>query len=161
VARFLRAIRQRRWFTYPDIDWLPQGELQADALLDLRTVGNSISLYEIRDDSDELRIATALAANRDNVDVIDYAVFEDSQFTELDLAVSQSVGETPDATVNSLHYDLLNLTARQVGGLAEVISNGAHTRIPRKTVSSLLAEAIEVERLDRERIKLSLLSRLQ
>ena len=160
MARFLRAIRQRRWFTYPDILWLSQGELQSDALLDLRTVGNAISIYEVRDDTDELRVATALAANRDNVDVIDYAVFEDIHFTALDLELAQPEGETPDVIVNTLHHDLRNLPARQLVGLAEIISSGVHTRIPRKTVSSLLTEAIEAERLDRGRIKLSLLSKL-
>lgn len=158
---YLRSIRQRRWFQHPDIPWLPQGELQGDALLDLQPKDNSLSIYEVRNEAEERRVAVALAANRDNLDVFDYAIFEGTQFPTIGVNVVPCEGETPDAEVNSFHHDLRQLTVHGLVGLAEVISTGKQNRIPRKTLKSRLVEAIKAGTLHKDKMKTGLLSKLQ
>lgn len=61
----LRAIRKAKRYKNPDLSWLGQDELQADAMQDLKTDSNSISVWHIVDDqSNKERIVAALAATR-------------------------------------------------------------------------------------------------
>lgn len=143
-------IRQGRWLTHPDVPWLPPGELQSDALLDLQTKGNSISVYEVRTGGDEDRIVDALAANRGKLDVFDYAIFEDTRFTQFGVTVMPCEGETPDASVNALHHELRNVTVRQLAAAADAVSSGTKRRILRKVVRSRLIQAIDNGVLRRE-----------
>ena len=45
--------RQGRWL---DLEWLPKGELQSDALLDLKTEDNKLSVYKVDGVEDTERV---------------------------------------------------------------------------------------------------------
>ncbi len=160
MTYFLRVIRQTRWLKYPDLDWLPVGGLQGDALGDLQTTGNALSIFKVESETDKERVVIGLAANRDNLANLDYAVFEDSLFNTLGIAAEQREGATPDIQVNNLHYELRNLTVGQVAQLAQVVSTGEHGRISRKQVKSQLQAAISAGTVDRGRLKPQLLKDL-
>jgi hypothetical protein len=160
VANFLRTVKQSRWYKNPRVDWLRVGEVQADALLDLRTKDNALSVYEVKNDAEAIRVATALAATRDHVDHFSYAVFEGSQLPKLGIEPDRQDGDTPDAEVNKLHYDLQHLTVEKLSGLAQLISQGELRRILKKQMLSHLLKSIEDGNLDRSRIKASGVERL-
>jgi hypothetical protein len=44
VPFFLSKIRKSKWYKHNDVPWLAEGELQADALGDLATNANALSL---------------------------------------------------------------------------------------------------------------------
>jgi hypothetical protein len=157
-VRFLRLIRQARWISP---EWLPVGELQGDALLDLQTKDNALSVWEVRSDADEERVAVALAASRDNVDVLDYAVFDDSEFPSIGITLGKQDGATPDMAVNQLHYELDNLTVSKIAQLAQVLSRVKPVRIPRKQVIFRLKEAVSTGTLNKETVKPGLLEALR
>ena len=161
MTRFLRITRQARWLKHPDLEWLSQGELQSDALGDLQTRDNALSVYRVDGKKDAERVVVALAANRDNLANLDYAIFEDVDVASIDIEISQNEGETPDAEVNELHYDLANLTARRLVQLAQVISLGEHSRMPKKTVQVRLRRALLAGYLDKVRLKPHLLRSIQ
>jgi hypothetical protein len=161
VTHFLRVIRQARWLQHPDLEWLPPGELQGDALRDLETTDNTLSVYEIKSEAEVAPVTLALAANRDNVAVLDYAIFDDAEFASLGIVAEQREGATPDAAVNAQHYNLRNLTVGQFAGLAYVISRGNHERLPRRQIKTLLTEAVTAGILNRHRMKPQLLRELQ
>jgi len=161
VARFLRIIRQARWFAYPDIPWLAPGELQADALSDLRTEGNSLSVWLVGSDPDERRIVVALAANRERLDVFDYVVFEDTRLVGLGVHIAPVDADTPDAAVNQFHRELRNLTVRQLAELAVVVSVGRRQRTLPKSVKSRLIEALQAGTLNRGKLNPKLLAELE
>ena len=158
---FLRTIRQSRWYGYPDLDWLPVGELQGDSLLDLRTTDNTLSVYAVNNEYDKERVTVALAANRKFIDVLDYAVFDDSDFASLGIIAEPYEGNTPDAAVNRLHYHLRNLTLGRLAGLAKVVSEVDHTRIARNVVKARISEAIAGGILPAEKLQSELLAALQ
>ncbi len=153
---FLRMINNKlHWREFPDatVPWLKQGEVMSDALADLKTKGNALSVYEVGEDADEGRITVALAASRDRVDNIDYAIF-DAQFAELGIDVVRSEGMTPDAGVNEAHRDLQHLTVRHVVGLAEAISNtGKFKRTQGKDVKTGILEAVSTGILDKGKMR--------
>lgn len=160
MTYFLRSIRQARWLKYPDLNWLPHGELQGDALRDLQTTDNALSIYKVESEGDKERIVIGLAATKDNVANLDYAIFEDSKFSVLGIAAEEREGDTPDIEVNKLHCELRNLTVGLLAQLAQVVSMGKHNRILKKQIKSGLQAAVNAGMVDRGRLKPQLLKEL-
>ena len=153
MRQFLRSIRQGRWYRYPVVDWLDDGELQGDALSDIRTQDCRLSVYRVTSDADRQRVAVALAATRNEFSNMDYAVFVDSDLDALGITVQPTEGDTPDEAVNELHYELGNLTVKRLALLAKIVSVGEHRRIRQKQIKVLLQEAARSGRLDMARVK--------
>ena len=157
MPQYLRSIRQGRWRAP---SWLRCGEVQADALGDLATVDNQLSVYRVESQQDINRITIALAATRDNLQNVDYAVFDDAEFENIGIQISQSPGKTPDQVVNELHHDISNLTARQTAALAAIIARGKIERRPRGEIRDGMQAAMRCGALDYKAMKEHLLSKL-
>ena len=162
MSRFLRITRQGRWLNDTDDDkWLPPGETKADALRDLQTHENALSIYRADDESATNRICLAIAATRENLGHLDYATFDATELQSIGIEPSRIAGKTPDPEVNQLHYDLTMLTVEKVSQLARVIAAGDHNRIPKKSIESSLRAALQSDSLDRNGIKSKLLQKLE
>lgn len=141
----LRKIRKPKWYKNPEIEWLKEGELQADALGDLGTKNNILSMYEIQEDRSNLEsVVTALAVNCDSIANFDYALLNCKYVSNLGIEVQSTKGGTPDKTVNSSHYDLIELTAPRLMKLAETIQTSAERgRVREKTVLKLIVATVQ------------------
>lgn len=167
MPQYLRSVRRGRW-ELPQ--WLSPSrgdhqadalcDLQADALGDLATRGNKLSVFRVESDQDIDRITVALAATRDNLQNVDYAVFDDAELQGIGIHIRQSPGKTPAYQVNELHYDFFQLTARQTADLAAIIAKGNIARRPRFEIKESMRLAIQGGELDQEAIKKSVLSQL-
>ena len=161
MTRYLRVVRQRRWATFPDIDWIAPGETQADALLDLQTRGNRLSVFRVDEDQDIQRIVVALAATRDHISNLDYVIFDDDDLVAQGVQITQTFGETPDETANTLHHDINNLTAHQVGLLARTIAVADHARVLRRDVQEMLTYALQSGDLEPDAFTAGVLARIR
>lgn len=160
MTRYLRMIRQARWLKYPDLGWLSEDDIQGDAFGDLQTTDNKLSVYRVENDEVRERIVIALAANRDNVANLDYAILEEDALSKVGIEIRQQDGNTPDTSVNKLHYDLTLLTVTNLSKLAQLVSSGEQARTPRKTVRAGLRQAVQLGTLDVRKIKPALVSRI-
>lgn len=155
MARILRKIRKNRWYKTEEISWLPDNELQADALDDLRTKSNELSVYRVDENESNLgRVIAALAANTDNPSNIDFAIFGQEIISEIGIKAKNSRGDLPDDQVNHWHTDLYELSASQLLELAKAIK--AKARIERKgykQVLELVADSLVEGSIERTRIK--------
>jgi hypothetical protein len=141
MPRFLRSITRSRWDTYPDIPWLELGQLKADVFRDLSTTDGLLSIWEVPEGLTAERIAVAMAATRDNLGPMDIVVFDDLPL-QLDVVPDRAPGDTPDAEVNSFHYDMRHLTVQKLLALAMHMSGGAYTRLPLRQVETGLRDGI-------------------
>ena len=160
MPNYLRSIRQSRWNTP---DWLAPSpnQIQADALKDLNTKSNLLSVYLAESPQDIDHITIALAATRENVQNLEYALFNDATFQDIGIAISQSPGRTPDWTVNQLHYDLGKLTATQILAVATTVAKGEIRRKQSKDIGRGLRTAIKNGALDTGTINQTLLAKIQ
>lgn len=160
MAQFLRTVRRGRWFRHPEIMGLAPGEIQADALGDIATTDNRLSVYKVTDPSEITRIATALASTRVFLSNFDYLLFDESFLVPLEIAALQNRGATPDAEVNDLHYNLDIHSGNILLSFAESIADGQVTRIRQQNVKINLQEARSRGALDESQIAEKLLEAL-
>ena len=152
MATFLRAIKKARWYTKPEWEGWGHGDIQSDALLDLRTQDNALSVFRVDEGTEIGRIVTALAATRENLSHLDYVVFDDAPLASYGVHIAQRDGKTPDSEVNHIHYDVVNLTVLKLVQVAQTVSRCKPERVPKIEVRAKLRQALENQWLDSERV---------
>ena len=152
-----RKIDHKSWWR-PDRDtsenWLPKDELRADALQDLKTENNALSVYLLSDDESALdRVIAACAGTRNCVNEVDYVLVDSNVIGDLDFTVRDVLGRTPDDEVNKWHRDLCELSATKLLTLALTINKySAVNRRQQKEVGRLLNSAVKSGFIDPQRL---------
>jgi hypothetical protein len=164
VSFVLREILNRAWFlnafVVKEQVWLSPTDLQADAFKGVKTSENTLSVYELVDDAAATvdRALAALAATREHVPQLDYVLLNRAILNELRLETRRTLGETPDAEVNTWHLDVKQLNSTRLTDLCNAIRDrGRFFRRRPKQVARLVYQALEANRLDRGQIKPELL----
>lgn len=152
----LRKIRKSRWYNSERVLWLPAGEVQADALNDLQTIGNELSVWLIEDNKSNLnQVITALAANTEHVSNFDYILFSQQLLSRTDISMKESKGVSPDDHANAnWHRDLVELSVGKLADLARQIQRqGEKARILQKNVVNRIVEGVRSGRIEMTRLK--------
>ena len=160
MPTFLRIIRKGRW--HPKVDWegWRPSDVQGDALLDLQTDDNVLSVFRVDGSVGIDRVATALAANRENLSNFDYGVFDSTLLANPSIRIVQKDGGTPDEDVNHEHYDVVNLTIVKLIQIAETVSASSPKRMPKGQMKEKLQYALSNQWLDQSRMNSGLLGQL-
>lgn len=151
----LRKIRRAKWYKNAEVPWLPQGELQADALSDLSTKDNELSVWLIHDNKLNLnQVLAALAANLDTVSNFDYALVDEQRVAGIGIKIAESKGNLLDPDVNALHRNLSELTAAKLMELASALQSHADIlRLLPYQVGALIREAVQQGRIELGKLK--------
>src|SRR5687768_15193465 len=155
MAFLLRTISRGKWVPPA---WMQTGEVPADALTDLRSKDNILSVWAIDDAQTNLNaVIEAFAADREQLDKLDYTLVEQQLLPPISITVAVVEANTPHATANANHRDLVELTVDKVAALARVMMPLTRVRIPQTRVKELLTAALSEGRLDRTKMKAELL----
>lgn len=88
---FRKLDRKARFYR---VKWTGTDDVQADALREFRTKGNALSIWLIDDSLSNLeRVIAAVAAGRDRLCNLDYALIDRTLLDELDIQVRSQEGE--------------------------------------------------------------------
>lgn len=141
---FRKIDRQLRWETP---DWLPDDEASADAVTDLRTSSNKLSIYFVDQISVD-RLIAALAATRKDLDHLDYLLVPRSKFMEAvaqsGVTLEESSDGTGDAVANEWHRDLVRLTGTKLVQVAACLQhNSERQRCHFKRIGALIVSAVK------------------
>lgn len=120
--RYLRKISKQRWIDEPL--WLPEGETPADCISELRTDENALSVYLMDSREPEAwiaRVAAAIATKSDSLRKMDFFCLSTDFLERLSVKIVQTPGKTPDAVVNSWHFELQELTASRLAEIAREV----------------------------------------
>jgi hypothetical protein len=108
-------------------------------------------------------VLTAIAANREHFEKVDYAVFDDAVVGHCGITIRPTPGQLPDEHASrTWHRDLQEMSGRKLVSLAESIAaGGAAERKPLGKVKELLALAARDGHIKRELMKDTLAAKLQ
>ena len=135
------------------------GGIHADALKNLRTHENSLSVWKIEADKRNLqRVLAALAATRDKIEKLDYALVDKNAVLSLKIRCVRGQGDTLDYEANGLwHKNLECLTGIDVVRLAELITDsGQSGRIHDREIAEMISNSIQQGFIDPSRVRSSL-----
>jgi hypothetical protein len=162
VPLLLRKIRKSKWYKNDSVPWLEEGEIQADALGDLVTSGNTLSIWLVEDDKSNLeQVIVALVSSCDNISNFDYALINVDLLLSVGIKIDTKEGLTPYLRANQWHRDLVELTTNKLFKLAEVMAiHSTRERVSEKTVLNLIRAAVQNEKIDKTKLKEGVIKRL-
>jgi len=148
VPFFLRKIGKAKWHKYTVTD-----PLQSDALADLKTSSNTLSVWLIKDDKSNLeQVITALISSCDRFSNCDYVLIDINLVDSIGIKHEEVEGQTPYAVANQWHRDLIDLTVDKIFNLAKVIEPLDKGRFPEKNVKNLIREAYKNGQIDETKL---------
>lgn len=154
----LRKVANSKFRVRPDLDWLKDGDLQADALKNLATAHSTVSVYKLTKRVSRRRIVAGLASTNDRVTKIEYVLLElDFLFSNgYEVKNTPEDGNTKDKGVNCHHYDIVNLSPRKLYDLARYVARCVRENqlIYRESyVARFIENSIESSYIDRNELK--------
>lgn len=161
MRRLLRLIKRTRWIREGRA-WLRPDETRSDALADLGTNEDRLSCWVVDEANfPKDRLLAALAANKENIDALDYVTFElDSGKTGIEFECTH--GQTLDDQLNSsFHCDLVHLSTTKINALARVMDDeNARQRLQPKDVCSLISRYVDDGSINVDRLSQSIRKRI-
>ena len=142
MSIFLRKLANKNHFNRPE--WLEDDDVPSDALASFITTDSALSLWTIEDDESNLqRVIAALAASRDSIAKLDYALVNESVLDITGVYLSRVKGRSPDGGANGLwHRDLTGLSGKRLVELATKMCECQMKRVPQSDVQAWLLESI-------------------
>jgi hypothetical protein len=170
MSFIIRIVSSKRRFDEPDPDenpWLGENEIPADAVTDLKTSKNELSIFKVENDSSDIeRVVSAFASRRDSFANVDFVYFDSIIFEEIirqhGLKTNNNLGATPDKEVNKWHCNIVELTDRKVIELAKaMIYQGEKGRKDKKKIKRLIEDACSQKKLAEKEMNQKLLTKLR
>ncbi len=149
MAKLLRKVKQNRWFRADVQHLLDVGDVPADAIGDLSTSQNSLSVYRVEGEIAEVeRVARALASGANHLDNVGYVLFDEALLAKASIEMATTNGGTVDSVVNKWHVDLTNLTGKKLVALTTLIFlEGESGIILKKRIIELVREGLNSKEL--------------
>ena len=154
----MRALLKKLdWFLEEPISWLSTGDIPADPLGQLATKKNTLSVYEVNDDQYRIeRVAAALAANRKDIDTIEYFTFDQSILERVGISLRDVKGDTCDEEVNSWHRDMIEISGNNLLTFAkQVVQIIPSDFVVKPRVRELIIDSLRTDRYVYSKVQLS------
>jgi hypothetical protein len=163
VPLLLRKIRKSKWYKNDAVSWLNEDENQADALGDLVTSNNTLSVWLVEDDKSNLdQVIVALASTSDNISNLDYALVKVDLLLNIGIKIESKEGLTPYSKANKWHRDIEEMTATKLYKLAEIIFiHSDIARVSQKDILNLIKVAVQKEEIDKAKLKEGIINKIK
>ena len=152
-----RKIQRSRWEEKLQAD--PE-DVAADAVTsDLRTQGQTLSVWECGATEDEMReIVLALACVMKGSDSMDLVLLDVNVLDSADVPIRRTPSNTPVVALNSRHTDLVELTLTRLGVVARHIADKVRSdtncrEFRKKEVRDIVIKAVHERRVRVESLK--------
>ena len=147
-----RGIKNKNYFLKGtcDFEWLSEGDLIADVFLDLCTHNGKLSVFQIDENQSHLcRVIAAFSASRENVTDIDYILVPGKDLRDR-FDVMNTLGQTPDDTVNDFHLDIVGLTPAKLLELVGLFRFHKDTmkRYKKPRITKLIQKGLHERQID-------------
>ena len=153
MALLVRKISRGKWPDNP----CSINCLQADAISDLRTQGNTLSVWRVENlnEIDEAVLALEKKKKTERIETITIVWEDEEVFLKKGITVNDTVeGDTVVTDLRPKHRDLSDLSYDSLGVISEIIMNSLNSsntkRIPRQDVKKILVNAYKNDRISEE-----------
>lgn len=152
--------------------WPRKGEggsvaaIRADAITgDLRTTGDTISLWRIESPADLNQAVLALATGNDKAATHNVLLISEESLQKCGFILAEHEGNTPLEAMVKEHRDIVNVNYDSLGKLAqliiEAINAGKMYTITRKPLLGMIVDAYKNGEINRDKLKEEMLKEIE
>lgn len=169
MGYYVRKISLSKWPKPPSFEEFDIHSLRADAIADIRTIDDSLSLWSIPSESsadiNEAVLALATSINQSSFDKIDVVVFSDEDILANGFQLEIAEGDTAVTDLKCTHRNIVGLTYDSLTNVIKMISKktiaGHQIRRNKRAIETLIKDnlgRINISEFSNESIKEKILS---
>lgn len=150
MALLVRKIARAKW---PDVI-CPMDGIQGDAISDLRTRGNTLSVWRIDglEELDEAILALAASSQTSAIENMCVVWIPEEEFVKNGILIDDGIkGDTIVKDLEETHRDLIQINYRSLGIISEIIMNEVisnhYKRVGKGAVKKALVQAYLAHRI--------------
>lgn len=151
---YVRKISLSKWPKPPQETPLDIQKLRADAVANVRTFNDNLSIWSVASNSDsdinEAVLALTTASGQSSFDKMDIVIFSDSDLSAKGLKLESADGDTAVTELRKTHQNIVGLTYDSLTSVMSIISditfNGRQKRRTGKEIEHLIK--INYDRID-------------
>jgi len=152
MSLLIRKIEKAKWMQN---DIVGGEDVSADAITNcMKTKGNTLSTWEISEESDISDAVLAIVSVHQHLDTIDIVCLKRSSLESQGLKLQSTPGNTPVKDLINQHVDISDLTYRSLGTVAEQIVQEIKcekvVRYTKGMIKRLLNGAIDLGRVQKD-----------
>jgi hypothetical protein len=141
--------------------WIPEDDFQGNALNDLKTSANTLSFFEYDGSAETLqRIAAAMICREGHIRNFGYALLNPAAISNIGVAIDRKGGETNDEFVDSLHVNVIEVSAVRLLELARLIFRSTRRELVKSEVKECVRRSKERCFLPEEAIPADVIDKL-
>ena len=150
MTMLARKISRGKWATK---EYLPKNSVRADAVTDLKTTNDALSMWRCENDQDVDEVFLALATGTQNkgLDTMDVVVIPQKELEKAGLVSDARDGDTAVSDLKPRHVDLVRLDLEQLGQIAHMLADRVNRdEVCRRTegqIKRLVRDAVSAGRL--------------
>lgn len=164
MAYLVRKVSRGKW---PD-EKQAKDDYAGDTISDLRTTKNTLSLWmiESEEELDSAILALSASSKSETIEAIDVAWFPIEVIDTYGITISKdTLGDTVVSDLAETHRDVVNVTYKTLGDIADIITvamseQNRHKKVTLGTVKKGLAKAYKDKRISEEKCKPELLEKI-
>jgi len=162
MSLLVKKIEKGKWLQN---DIIKGEDISADAITNcMKTKNNTLSMWRIDDEGKIDEAVLAIVSAHQHLESFDVVWMKISQLEEYGIGMQDTPGTTPISDLVERHVDIVNLTYRSLGKVANcIVKSFSDSSVKRYTYASLkklLKSAIKSGRLEVERIAPSVAEKL-
>jgi hypothetical protein len=162
MSLLVKKIEKSKWLQN---DIMNGEDISADAITNcMKTKNNTLSMWRIDDEKQIDEAVLAIVSAHQHLDTFDVVWVNVSQLEEYGIGMQDTPGITPIDDLVDRHVDIVNLTYRSLGKVANCIvkcfSDSSLKRYTYADLKKILKRAIKSGRLEVERIAPSVSEKL-
>lgn len=166
MSEFIRIIKRSRWQSKEAING-DINNIKAKTIvqeMSMREGAEGLSIWKLEDPAD---IALALiSSNKENIEKIDVLKINEDELKKCGLQIVQIDGNSVVEKLNEFHYDIINMTYKNLGDFANVIVEALEEKENFKQISVIeikkyINSAIENGDLELENLNEKLINKLK
>ncbi len=164
MAYLVRKISRAKW---PE-QICKVTDIMADAISDIRTSGNTLSVWKIDslEQLDEAALALAVSSKTSKIEKMDIVWIDEECFHSKGISIVEADGDTAVGDLIKTHRDLCGLNYKLLGDIAEIIigellHNKNYKRYTKNSVQKALCNAYRNRRIEEEKCTPELLKEIR
>jgi hypothetical protein len=146
MRHYVRKITLSKWPKQSDVQALDIHQLRADAIADVRTFNDSLSIWSVASDSEsninEAVLALATASGQSSFDKMDVAIFSADDLSQRGLLLENADGDTAVMELRKTHQNIVGLTYDSLtivmNLISEITFNSRQVRRSGKAIENLI-----------------------
>lgn len=154
MAKLIRTISKKNRWSQFEVEDLKVEDIDADAITDLKTESNDLSVWRFEHEQEYRNAIIALASKYKTLDSVYLVIIDEKEIEDKGYHLAENPGETIFDAYASMHRDITGLKSRDLNEIALIVFKKLRSPETSDTINSTVLADWFIEEIIKKNIEL-------